>query len=72
MSSYSLNCTKCKQLLHVGETGCSLHQRMNGNGSGTSHDDKLVYQHFQLPGHSSSDVKVQILEKVHKSFEVSN
>ena len=38
---------------------------MNGHRSGASHDDKLVYQHFQLPGHSSSDMKVQILEKVH-------
>ena len=49
-------------------TGCPLHQRMNGHRSGASHDDKLVYQHFQLPGHSPSDMKVQILEKVHKKF----
>ena len=65
---YSLNCTKCEQLLHVGETGCFLHQCMNGHRSGASHDDKLVYQHFQLPDHSPSDMKVQILEKVHKKF----
>ena len=37
--------------------------------SGAGHDDKLVvYQHLQLPGHSPSDIKVQILEKVHKKF----
>ena len=41
---------------------------MNGHCSGASHDDKLVYQHFQLPDHSPSDIKVQILEKVHKKF----
>ena len=41
---------------------------MNGHRSVASHDDKLVYQHFQLPGHSPSDMKVQILEKVHKKF----
>ena len=38
------------------------------NRSGASHDDKLVYQHFQLPGHSPSDMKVQVFEKVHKRF----
>ena len=41
---------------------------MNGHRSGASHDDKLIYQHFQLPSHSPSDMKVQILEKVHKKF----
>ena len=41
---------------------------MNGHRSGASHDDKQVYQHFQLPGHSPSDIKAQILEKVHKEF----
>ena len=41
---------------------------MNGHRSGASHDDKLLYQHFQLPDHSLSDMKVQILEKVHKKF----
>ena len=60
---YSFNCTKCEQLLYVGETGCPLHQCMNGHRGGASHDDKLVYKHFQLPGHSTSDMKVQILEK---------
>ena len=55
-------------LLYVGEIGCSLHQRMNGRRSGASLDDKLVYQHFQLPGPSPLDMKVQILEKVHKKF----
>ena len=42
---------------------------MNGHRSGASHDDKLVYQHFQLPDHSPKDMKVQILEKVHKKFK---
>ena len=45
---------------------------MDGYFSGASHDDKLACQHFQLPGHSSSDMKVQIPEKVHKNLEVPN
>ena len=65
---YSFNCKKCEQLLYVGETGCPLHQRMNGHRSGASDDDKLVYLHFQFPGSSPSDMKLQILEKVLKKF----
>ena len=65
---YSLNCTKCRHLLYIGETGCPLHRRINCHRSDGSHDDKVVYQHFQLPGHSPSDMKVQILEKVHQEF----
>ena len=41
---------------------------MNGQCSGAIDDGKLVYRHFQLPGHSQSDMKVHILEKVHKKF----
>ena len=66
---YSLNCTKYEQSLYIGETGYPLPQRMNGHRSCVSHDDKQVYQHFQLPGYSPS---VQILGKVHKKFEVPN
>ena len=61
----SLNRTKCQQLLYVGVklAGCALHQRMNGHCSGVSHNDKLVYQHFQLLGNLPSGMKVQILAK---------
>ena len=58
-----------RTVIDVGVTGCPLHQRMNGHCSGASDDDKLVYQHFQLTGHSPSDMRVQILEKVHKKFD---
>ena len=44
---------------------------MNGHRSGVSHDDKLVNQHFPLPGHSPPDMKVQILEKVPKSTKLT-
>ena len=41
---------------------------MNGQHSGTSHDEKLVYQHFRLPGHSHPNMKVQVLKRVHNKF----
>ena len=43
---------------------------MNGNRSGASRDDKLVYQHFQLPGHSPSDMKVQMTKPERERVEL--
>ena len=43
---------------------------MNGHRSGASRDDKLVYQHFQLPGHSPSDMKVQMTKPERERVEL--
>ena len=72
---YLLSCTKenCikknkgKQL-YIGETERSLKDRVCEHIGyiNTKNRKQPAGEHFNLPGHSKSDMKVTILEKVHK------
>ena len=56
--------------MYVGETGRSLWSRINRHRAGIIKDGQsLLYKHFRLPGHSVSDMRVQILEKIYHSSE---
>ena len=58
-----------EQLLYAYETSCPLHQRVHEcHCSGASYEDKLVYQNFQFPSHSPSNMTVKFLEKGRKTF----
>ena len=66
---YGIHCIQCG-LMYVGETGRSLQSRINEHRGGIIKDGRsLLYKHFRLPGHSVTDMRVQILEKIYHSSE---
>ena len=63
---YLISCQHCREQ-YVGETKRTANDRF-GNHRGyvnNNKDDKATGHHFNLPGHSISDMKFQIIEKVH-------
>ena len=66
---YAIHCSRCG-LMYVGEAGRGLQSRINGHCAGITKDGQsLFYKHFRLPGHSVTDMRVQILEKIYHSSE---
>ena len=64
-----IHCIRCG-LMYVGETGGSLQSRINGHRAGIIKDDQsLLYKNVRLPGHSVTDMMVQILEKIYHSSQ---
>ena len=65
----AIHCIRCG-LMYVGETGRSQRSRINGHRAGIIKDGRsLLYKHLHLSGHSVTDMKVQILEKICHSSE---
>ena len=66
---YAIYCIRCG-LMYVGETGRRLRSRINRHRAGIIKDGQsLLYKHFCLSGHSVSDMKIQIFEKIYHSSE---
>ena len=63
---YAIYCAKCQKYVYVGETGCTLYQRMLLNFSRirTGYPDPVA-QHFRDHGHCTDDLKVIGIEKNH-------
>ena len=66
-SVYCLSCLKCG-LQYIGTTKKEIKARFKEHkGYVTNfknHQDKITGAHFNLPGHSVSDMRISVLEKV--------
>ena len=62
---YAISCQQCPRALYIGQTGQSLRQWINGHKFDIRHQDveKPVSQHFNLPGHSITDLRVAVLKQ---------
>ena len=67
---YCIECKKC-QAQYIGQTSDTLRKRFDKHrGSVTNKDlKKAIGQHYNLPGHSVSDMTVTIVEKVYNQNE---
>ena len=66
---YLIQCKKCKWAQYIGETQETLELRFSQH-LGYVHrneQDKATGKHFNLPGHSSADMEVIALQKIHQS-----
>ena len=63
---YCITCQKCR-LQYIGESERSIHERLSEHKAYVANKQlsKATGAHFNLPGHSVSEMKVSILEKVH-------
>ena len=63
---YAITCTvgNCRQQ-YIGTTHRSLRDRFREHLSYVDRNVEATGNHFNLPGHSKSDMKVTVLEKVH-------
>ena len=63
---YCISCDRCLEQ-YVGETEKTLSQRFAQHRGYVNNQklDQATGEHFNLPGHSLSDMKVTILEKLH-------
>ena len=65
---YLLYCNICQNAQYVGETQNALSKRMYLHRSNINKNTGThVTRHFNQPGHSLSNVKVQVIEKVFKN-----
>ncbi|XP_074974844.1 endothelin-3 isoform X1 [Caretta caretta] len=66
---YAIMCQQCPSAMYIGQTGQSLRKRINGHKPDIKNYDiqKPVGEHFNLPGHSITDLKVTILQQ--KNFK---
>ena len=64
---YAISCTKarCGQQ-YIGQTGRSLRDRFSQHLNYVDRNCEATGRHFNLPGHSKSDMRVTIVEKIHK------
>ncbi|XP_065436529.1 zinc finger protein 577-like [Chrysemys picta bellii] len=62
---YAIMCQQCPSAMYIGQTGQSLRKRINGHKSDIRNGNihKPVSEHFNLPGHSITDLKVTIIEQ---------
>ncbi|XP_053881423.1 uncharacterized protein LOC128835776 [Malaclemys terrapin pileata] len=62
---YAIMCQQCSSAMYIGQTGQSLRKRINGHKSDIRNGNihKPVSEHFNLPGHSITDLKVTIIEQ---------
>mgnify|MGYP002630892968 CR=1 FL=1 len=66
---YAISCTKarCGQQ-YIGQTGRSLRERFGQHANYVDRNSEATGKHFNLPGHSKSDMRVTIIEKIHKRY----
>ena len=64
---YLSECRRCA-IQYVGETENALRVRLTGHRSDLKHRriEKPVAKHFSLPDHSMEDLKVMVIEKIHR------
>ena len=64
---YLIECRQCA-FQYVGETGNALHVRLTGHRSEINHRriKKPVAKHFSLPDYSMDNLKVMVIEKIHR------
>ena len=64
---YLIECRRCA-IQYVGETENALHVRLTGHRSDIKHRriEKPVAKHFSLPDHSMEDLKLMVIEKIHR------
>jgi len=65
---YMIQCALCGQQ-YVGETGQPLHARLNNHLAHITHkrvSEKPVAAHFNKAGHSLEDLRVMVIEKLHR------
>ena len=60
---YLITCQKCKKQ-YVGQTGRQLKNRIQNHIYYTKQNKETTGSHFNLPGHSQSNISVQVIEKV--------
>ena len=65
---YCISCQNCR-MQYIGESERSLQQRFSEHKGYAinKHLTKATGAHFNLPGHSASDMKVTNLEKIHST-----
>ncbi|XP_065414590.1 uncharacterized protein LOC135973774 [Chrysemys picta bellii] len=66
---YAIMCQQCPSAMYIGQTGQSLRKRINGHKSDIRNQNtqKPVGEHFNLSGHSVTDLRVAILQQ--KNFK---
>ncbi|XP_065441954.1 uncharacterized protein LOC122172662 isoform X1 [Chrysemys picta bellii] len=66
---YAIMCQQCPSAMYIGQTGQSLRKRINGHKSDIRNHNtqKPEGEHFNLSGHSMSDLRVAILQQ--KNFK---
>ena len=64
---YLIECRRCA-IQYVGETENALRVRLTGHRSDIKHRriEKPVAKHFSLPDHSMEDLKIMVIEKIHR------
>ena len=64
---YLIECRRCA-IQYVGETENALRVRLTGHRSDIKHRriEKPVAKHFSLPDHSMEDLKLMVIEKIHR------
>ena len=64
---YAISCIKerCGQQ-YIGQSGRSLKERFRQHLNYVDRNMEATGKHFNLPGHSKSDIRVTIIEKIHK------
>ncbi|XP_074818091.1 uncharacterized protein LOC141992658 [Natator depressus] len=62
---YAIMCQQCPSAMYIGQTGQSLHKRINRHKSDVKNYNihKPVGEHFDFSGHSITDLKVAILQQ---------
>ena len=67
---YLIGCQKCKEQ-YVGETSRSLQERFSEHLGyvKNKHLNKVTGEHFNAKGHTHSDMKISIIEKLHNNSD---
>ena len=61
---YLVSCAKCDQQ-YVGETKIKVSERLSGHRSSIKkHANTFIAKHFNLPGHTMDDIKIQPIEHI--------
>ena len=64
---YLISCAKCDQQ-YVGETKRKVSERLSGHRSSIrKHANTFIARHFNLPGHTVDDIRIQPIEHAHHS-----
>ena len=64
---YLISCAKCDQQ-YVGETKRKVSERLSGHRSSIrKHANTFIARHFNLPGHTVDDIRIQPIEHITQS-----
>jgi len=64
---YVIHCARCQQLQYVGQTTRQLNERLTNHRYDVRHSKgscPLIFEHFNSPGHSADDMRIQPIEHV--------